>query len=71
MVLVAWGMCIGLAGSVAATQVLANRWRGIEPLDPWTYAGVFALMLAAGTGACIAPAYRAAKVDPLEAIRCE
>jgi ABC-type lipoprotein release transport system permease subunit len=56
---------------MATNQILASRMQGVKPLDPWAYAGVFVLMLATGTAACLAPAFRASKVDPLEAIRCE
>jgi len=71
MKLVAFGMLIGLAGSMATNQILASRIQGIQSLDPWAYGSVLVLTLIAGAAACLAPAYRASKVDPLEAIRYE
>ena len=71
LLLVATGMAIGLAGSLAATRLLAHQLQGVQALDPWTYAGVLVLTLVAGAAACLAPARRAARVDPLEAIRYE
>lgn len=71
LALIATGPVIGLAGSLGATRIIASRLQRVEALDPWTYAGVLVLMVAAGSAACLVPARRAAKVDPLEAIRCE
>ena len=71
LAMIATGLVIGLAGSLGATRIIASGLEGIQALDPWTYAGVLVLMIAAGSAACLMPARRAAKVDPLEAIRCE
>lgn len=72
LALIATGLVIGLAGSLGATRIIASRLQGVRALDPWTYAGVLLLMVAAGSAAyCLVPARRAAKVDPLEPIRCE
>ncbi len=71
LALIAVGMVIGLAGSLAATRILAHQLQGVETLDLWTYAGVLLLTVTAGLAACLTPALRAAKVDPLDAIRCE
>lgn len=71
LALIAAGLVIGLAGSLGATRIIASGLAGVQALDPWTYAGVLALMVAAGSVACLVPARRAAKVDPMEAIRCE
>jgi predicted permease len=68
-VLLLVGIAIGLAGSAAATQLIAHQLVGVSPLDP--DAGALALVIVTGVVACLAPALRAAKVDPLEAIRYE
>lgn len=69
--LISFGIAIGVAGSLASTRIIAHHLQGVTALDPWTYAGVLALTIVAGLAACFAPARRAAKVDPLEAIRCD
>lgn len=71
LVLIAAGLGLGLAGSLASTRIIASELEGIRALDPWTYTGALLLMIAAGSAACLLPARRAAKVDPLDAIRCE
>jgi predicted permease len=71
MILVAAGLAIGIAGSVASARYLAHQFQDVLPLDARTYAGVLVLTVAAGLAACVAPARRAANIDPLEAIRCE
>jgi ABC-type lipoprotein release transport system permease subunit len=57
--------------SAAATRVIASQLRDISPHDPLTFAGVAAVMLAAGVAACYIPARRATAVDPIVALRCQ
>jgi ABC-type antimicrobial peptide transport system permease subunit len=71
MILVATGLTIGVAASVASARFLAHQFQNVLPLDAGTYAGVLVLTVAAGLAACVAPARRAANIDPMEAIRCE
>jgi len=73
MILVAAGLAIGGAGSMASARYLVHQFQfhDILPLDAGTYAGVLVLIVVAGLAACVAPARRAANIDPLEAIRCE
>jgi putative ABC transport system permease protein len=71
MVLIATGLAIGVAGSIGSARYLAHQFQDVSPLDTATYAAVLVLTIAAGLAACLAPARRAARVDPLEAIRCE
>jgi putative ABC transport system permease protein len=70
-ILVTMGLAIGVAGSLWSARFLAHQFRGVSPIDAATYASVLVLMAAAGLSACFVPARRAARVDPLEAIRCE
>lgn len=65
------GTGIGLLGSVFATRLLEGLLFGVAPRDPVTLAVVTVLMCAIGLAACAVPALRAARVDPLVAIRKE
>ena len=71
LALTAVGIAIGVAAAAGATQAIASLLFGIEPFDPVTYGGVVALLLAVAFVACYAPASRAARIDPLEALRHE
>jgi putative ABC transport system permease protein len=65
------GLAIGLAGALAATRVLSSVLFGVKANDPWTYVGVAILIGVVTTGASLAPAVRASRVDPLTALRQE
>ena len=63
------GIVIGLAGSVAAARMLARQVWNVSPFDPVAMTIVSVIMLAAGLQACILPALRAARIDPIVALR--
>lgn len=65
------GLALGLAVSLAGTRLIASSLFGVTPTDAPTYAVVVALMLVVALFACYLPARRAARVDPLSAIRAE
>jgi len=69
--LIAAGILIGLFASYALTRFLASEIWGILTTDPWTFAAVVTLVLFVGLTACLFPAVRAARVDPLVALRYE
>lgn len=71
MTLTAIGVAIGLLGALVASRGLISMLFGVSPLDPVTYAGVVALLLAISGVACWLPAWRAAQVDPAITLRAE
>jgi predicted permease len=69
--LTAIGIVAGFVLSVGAATFLARLLFGITPTDPPTYLGVFLLLATASLVACYLPARRAARTDPLVALRTE
>jgi putative ABC transport system permease protein len=69
--LTAAGILVGLAAAFAATRWLNALLFQIEPHDPITFIGIPALLLSVAAVACYVPARRAARVDPLVALRSE
>jgi predicted permease len=71
MKLVLIGVLIGVPISIAASQVVKSILFGLSTKDPATYGAVALLIAIAGLMACWIPARRAAKVNPMIALRCE
>jgi ABC-type antimicrobial peptide transport system permease subunit len=65
------GLAIGLAASLASVKVLSGLVRNVSTFDPYSFAAVTGLLLSAGLFASFWPARRAARVDPLTALRNE
>ncbi|HMY75158.1 MAG TPA: FtsX-like permease family protein, partial [Blastocatellia bacterium] len=65
------GAAIGLAGAWALTRLMSGLLFEISATDPLTFACVALLLLSVALLACYLPAKRAAKVDPMVALRCE
>ncbi|HVX39994.1 MAG TPA: ABC transporter permease [Gemmatimonadaceae bacterium] len=65
------GVVIGLGGALIVTRFLRTLLVGISPFDPVSFVGVSAALTAIALLASYLPARRAAKVDPVEALRYE
>lgn len=68
---VALGMAIGIAGTLILARLLSSVLYAVKPDDPATFAWAVLLLGAIATAACLAPAMRAARLDPLVALREE
>jgi predicted permease len=63
-------LAIGIPLAIGASALLRNQLAGISPFDPVSFLAVTVLVLTALLAACWLPARRAARVDPMEALRC-
>ena len=77
MTLVGLGVILGLAGAYVLTKYLeswvslSKMLFGVKASDPWTYGVIALLLTVVALIACLIPARRATKVDPLVALRYE
>jgi len=71
VLLVGAGVGIGVLAALAVSRLLVSLLVGFASYDPLTFTCVSALMRAVALVACYIPAYRAARVDPMVALRHE
>jgi putative ABC transport system permease protein len=71
LVLVVIGLVLGTAGAIGATRLVSGMLFQISATDPLTFAGVTGFFLLVAMCACLLPAWRALRIDPLEALRVD
>jgi predicted permease len=69
--LVAWGTAVGIGVSLLVTQLVSGLLFRVEPTDPITFLGASVVLASIALAGCIVPAWRAATLDPIIALRAE
>jgi ABC-type antimicrobial peptide transport system permease subunit len=67
----ACGLAVGLIGAASLSRVLTTLLFGVTPLDVWTFGSVLLVLLAVATLATLLPSFRAARIDPVKALRAD
>jgi predicted permease len=71
LALTAGGVALGLVAALGLTRLLGNMLYKVGPRDPLAFGAAFLVMLLAALAACFVPALRAARTDPMRALREE
>ena len=66
-----FGLGLGLVVSVAVTRIFESLLFATTPLDPVVLSGVIVALLAVAVLACLSPAWRASRLDPMQALRTD
>lgn len=66
-----FGLIAGLAASAALSRFIASLLHGVSPIDPVTFGLVAVVLVVVAVGACLLPALRATRVNPVSALRAE
>lgn len=67
--LTAFGLAVGLAASLPVLRIVESQLAGVTRFDPLTYGGVAATLAVVAVVACLIPALRATRIDPIRALR--
>jgi ABC-type antimicrobial peptide transport system permease subunit len=65
------GAVVGIGASLGLSRLMSSQIYGVTTTDPWTFGSVALILAAVGAAACLLPARRATRVDPLIALRYE
>jgi ABC-type antimicrobial peptide transport system permease subunit len=65
------GLTLGIAASAAASRLIRSALYGTSPLDTTIFVSVVATLLVTAVAACLLPAWRAARIEPMQALRSE
>jgi predicted permease len=65
------GLVVGVGLSLAVTRLMQRLLFEVSPRDPWLYGGVALFICAVAALACLVPAMRATRIDPMQALRTE
>jgi ABC-type antimicrobial peptide transport system permease subunit len=67
--LTAAGVLLGVAASLALTRLIGNLLYKVNPRDPLAFGSAFAVMTIVSLAACLMPAWRATRTNPVNALR--
>ena len=71
MTFISLGLGLGILSALALTRILHGLLFEVQPTDPATFLAVAAVLAVAAAGACYLPARKAARVNPMIALRCD
>jgi putative ABC transport system permease protein len=71
LLLTTTGTIIGIALALLLTRLLGNLLYQVSPRDPLAFAAAFVVMTLASVAACFLPAWRATRIDPIQALRAQ
>jgi predicted permease len=66
-----YGLTLGLAASIGTVRLIQSMLYGTRPLDPAIFSAVAATLLGVAALACLVPAWRASRIEPMQALRTE
>jgi ABC-type antimicrobial peptide transport system permease subunit len=71
LIVVAYGLAAGIPAVLASSRLLSSLLFGVGATDPATVSSAAALLACVAAAASLVPAWRASRVDPMIALRCE